>query len=77
MIVLGSFNPLWNLNLQTMPIAAVANVWGNPNHYQNRNPYFNGGVLVYNMKLWEEEQLSEKLLENARPTFGAITIKVL
>lgn len=65
-IVLGSLKPLWNLDFQTLPIAAAANVWGNPNNYQDRNPYFNSGVLVYNMKLWEEEQLSEKLLQNAR-----------
>ncbi|MCZ0901634.1 glycosyl transferase family 8, partial [Microcoleus sp. HI-ES] len=65
-IVLGSLKPLWNLDFQTLPIAAAANTWGNPNNYQDRNPYFNSGVLVYNMKLWEEEQLSEKLLQNAR-----------
>lgn len=65
-IVLGSLEPLWNLELQTMPIAAAPNVWGNPNNSQDRNPYLNSGVLVYNMKLWEEEQLSEKLMENAR-----------
>ena len=47
-------------------IAATPNVWGNPNNSQDRNPYFNSGVLVYNMKLWEEEQLSEKLMENPR-----------
>ncbi|MEG4505894.1 glycosyltransferase [Microcoleus sp. F6_B4] len=65
-IVLGSLEPLWNLDLQTMPIAAAANVWGNPNNSQDRNPYLNAGILVYNMKVWEEEQLSEKLMENAR-----------
>ncbi|MEG4147352.1 glycosyltransferase [Microcoleus sp. Pol12B5] len=65
-IVLGSLEPLWNLDFQTLPIAAAANFWGNLNNYQDRNPYFNSGVLVYNMKLWEEEQLSEKLLQNAR-----------
>ncbi|MEG4445593.1 glycosyltransferase [Microcoleus sp. AT9_B5] len=65
-IVLGSLEPLWNLDFQTMPVAAAANVWGNCNNYQDRNPYFNSGVLVYNMKLWEEDKLSEKLLQNAR-----------
>ncbi|MEG4205548.1 glycosyltransferase [Microcoleus sp. Pol7_A1] len=65
-IVVGSLEPLWNLNFQTMPVAAAANVWGNCNNYQDRNPYFNSGVLVYNMKLWEEDKLSEKLLQNAR-----------
>jgi lipopolysaccharide biosynthesis glycosyltransferase len=65
-IILGSLEPLWNLDLQTMPIAAAPNVWGNPNNSQDRKPYLNAGVLVYNMKLWEEEQLSEKLMENAR-----------
>ena len=65
-IVLGSLEPLWNLDFQTMPVAAAANLWGNCNNYQDRNPYFNSGVLVYNMKLWEEDKLSEKLLQNAR-----------
>lgn len=65
-IVLGSLEPLWNLDLETMPIAAATNVWGNPNNSQDRSPYFNAGILVYNMKLWQQEQLSEKLLENAR-----------
>jgi lipopolysaccharide biosynthesis glycosyltransferase len=65
-IVLGSLEPLWNLDLETMAIAAAPNVWGNPNNSQDRNLYLNAGVLVYNMKLWEEEQLSEKLMENAR-----------
>jgi lipopolysaccharide biosynthesis glycosyltransferase len=64
-IVLGSLETLWNLDFETMPVAAVANVWGNPNNSRDRNPYFNAGVLVYNMKLWEQEQISEKLLQNA------------
>ena len=64
-IVLGSLEPLWNLDIPTMPIAAAPNVWGNPNNTQDRNPYLNSGVLVYNMKIWEEEQLSEKLMKNA------------
>ena len=65
-IVLGSLEPLWNLDLETMVIAAAPNPWGNPNNSQDRNLYLNAGVLVYNMKLWEEEQLSEKLMKNAR-----------
>lgn len=65
-IVLGSLEPLWNLDLETMPIAATPNFWGNPNTSQDQNLYLNTGVLVYDMKLWEEEQLSEKLMENAR-----------
>ena len=54
-----------------MVIAAAPNPWGNPNNSQDRNPYLNAGVLVYNMKLWEEEQLSEKLMENARSNLWA------
>ncbi|MEG4631929.1 glycosyltransferase [Microcoleus sp. AR_TQ3_B6] len=65
-IVLGSLEALWNLDINPMPIAAAPNMWGNPNNSQDRNPYLNSGVLLYNMKLWEEEQLSEKLIENAR-----------
>lgn len=70
-IVLGSLEPLWNLDLQKMAIAAAPDAGGNPHNPQDRNPYLNGGVLVYNMKLWEEEQLSEKLIENARSNLWA------
>ncbi len=66
MIVLGSLEPLWNLDFEGMPVAAALNVWGNPNNPADKNPYFNAGLLVFNLKLWEEEKLSEKMLENAR-----------
>lgn len=65
-IVLGSLDPLWNLDLENMAVAAAPNGGGNPHNPQDKNPYLNGGVLVYNMKVWEEEQLSEKLMENAQ-----------
>lgn len=66
MIVLGSLEPLWNLDFQGMPIAAAPNVWGNPNNPQDKSPYFNAGLLVFNMKLWTEEKLSEKMMKNAK-----------
>lgn len=66
MIVLGSLEPLWNLDFEGMPVAAALNVWGNPNNPADKKPYFNAGLLVFNLKLWEEEKLSEKMLENAR-----------
>ncbi len=66
MIVLGSLEPLWNLDFEGMPVAAALNVWGNPNNPADTNPYFNAGLLVFNLKLWEEEKLSDKMLENAR-----------
>lgn len=65
-IVLGSLEPIWNLDFQGMPIAAAPNVWGNPKNPEDRTPYFNSGFLVYNMKLWIQEKLSKKLLENAK-----------
>ncbi|XZO01767.1 MAG: glycosyltransferase family 8 protein [Microcoleus sp.] len=66
MIVLDSLEPLWNLDFQGMPIAAALNVWGNPNNAQDKNPYFNAGLLVFNMKLWLEEKLSEKMIADAK-----------
>lgn len=66
MIVLGSLEPLWNLDFQGMPIAAAPNVWGNPNNSQDKNPYFNAGLLVFNMQLWAEEKLSDKMMKNAK-----------
>lgn len=66
MIVLGSLEPIWNMDFQGMPTAAAPNVWGNPNNSTDRNPYFNTGFLAYNMKLWLQEELSKKLMENAK-----------
>lgn len=65
-IVLGSLEPIWNLDLKGMPIAAAPNPWGNPNNPRDRKPYFNTGLLVYDMKLWQEEKLSKTLVKNAK-----------
>ncbi|HLO47799.1 MAG TPA: glycosyltransferase [Kamptonema sp.] len=65
-IVLGDLEPLWTMNLEGMAIASALNPWGNPNNSKDKNPYFNTGVLVYNMKVWREEKLSEKLMEDAK-----------
>lgn len=65
-IVLGDLEPLWTMDLESLAIAAALNPWGNPNNSQDKNPYFNTGVLVYNMKVWKEEKLSEKLREDAK-----------
>jgi lipopolysaccharide biosynthesis glycosyltransferase len=63
-IVLGDLEPLWTMDLEGMVIAATANPWGNPNNYQDQNLYLNTGVLVYDMKIWRGEKLSEKITEN-------------
>jgi lipopolysaccharide biosynthesis glycosyltransferase len=68
-IVLSSLEPIWNLDLQGMPIAAAPNAWGNPNNSQDRSPYFNTGFLVYNMKLFAQEELSKELIKNAQVNF--------
>lgn len=65
-IVLGSLEPIWNLDLKGKPIAAAPNPWGNPNNSKDRRPYFNTGLLVYDMKLWEQEELSKRLIKNAK-----------
>jgi lipopolysaccharide biosynthesis glycosyltransferase len=65
-IVLGSLEPMWDLDLEGMPIAAAPNVWGNPNNPKDRSSYFNAGFLVYNMKIWDREELSKKMIENAQ-----------
>ncbi|MGL5062870.1 MAG: glycosyltransferase family 8 protein [Microcoleus sp.] len=65
-IVLGSLESLWNLDLQGMPIAATPNAWGNPNNPRDCRPYFNTGLLVYDMKLWQQEQLSKKMMQSAK-----------
>jgi lipopolysaccharide biosynthesis glycosyltransferase len=64
-IVLGDLESLWIMDLEGMPIAATANPWGNPNDRQDQRSYFNTGVLVYDMKIWREEKLSETITKNA------------
>lgn len=64
-IVLGDLEPLWTMDLEGMAIAATANPWGNPNNSQDQKPYLNTGVLLYDMQIWNEENLSEKIKENA------------
>jgi lipopolysaccharide biosynthesis glycosyltransferase len=64
-IVLGDLEPLWTMDLEGMAIAATANPWGNPNHSHDQSLYLNTGVLIYDMKTWREENLSEKITENA------------
>lgn len=65
-LVLGSLEPIWNLDLKGKPIAAAPNAWGNPNNSKDIRPYFNTGLLVYDMKLWGQEELSKKLTNNAK-----------
>lgn len=65
-IVLGSLEPIWNLDFKGMAVAAAPNPWGNPNNPKDRKPYFNTGLLVYDMKLWQQEQLSKTLMKNAK-----------
>jgi lipopolysaccharide biosynthesis glycosyltransferase len=66
-IVLGELAPLWNINLEGMPLAAAQDPCGNPHiNFKNKNSYLNAGVLVYDMKIWLKEKLSTKLVEDAK-----------
>lgn len=55
---------LWEADLEGMPVGAVLNKSLSNPHKQKKSRYFNAGLLVYDLKMWREENLSEKLLEN-------------
>lgn len=68
-IVTGDLSPLWRADITGFALAAVADIGGEarkralsiPGHL----PYFNAGVLLFNLKKWREEGLSDKVMAYA------------
>ncbi|MEY5049347.1 MAG: hypothetical protein RLZZ175_2706 [Bacteroidota bacterium] len=66
MIVVGDLEPLFNIDLESYALAAVYD------NYVKTQPeigiveegkYFNSGMLLYNIPLWNEQMLSQKAIE--------------
>lgn len=77
LIVLGDINELWNENLSTFPIAGVINACTNEHKasigFNNTDSYFNGGVLLVNLKEWRINNYSDKLLKFATNNEALLT----
>ncbi len=75
MIVCKEISVLWNLELGTHPVAAVkdrsetvSNEWGGITNYKELGlqadlPYFNSGLLVFNMELWRNQNITAKIID--------------
>ena len=61
-IVTHSLSDLWNIDLANYYIAGVLD--GSYNNYPEINfKYINAGILLFNLKAWRENHLSEKATE--------------
>lgn len=67
-LVLGSFEPIWNLDLSNYLAGGVLALNGNDDVKKaidlgSSDKYINAGMLLVNLKKWREENIEEKLLD--------------
>lgn len=64
-IINGSLNKLFDIDLKDKSLAAVPDICCNPKRYEHLQikNYFNAGVLLINVQYWKENHLYEKILE--------------
>ena len=74
-LVLDSLEPLWDTPLQNMALAAVTNpswsseqdsTWHNQVGLDNREDYFNSGVMLLNLDYFRQHDLTRKVVEHGR-----------
>jgi lipopolysaccharide biosynthesis glycosyltransferase len=64
-LVLGDIAPLWDLDMDRYPLAAVMDLIVRDFHRLDlveSQGYFNSGVMMMNLKVWRELDLGEKVL---------------
>ena len=66
-LVLGSFEPIWNINLSNYLGAGVLALNGNDEvkeiiDLSPSDRYINAGMLLVNLKKWREEHIEEKMI---------------
>ncbi len=79
-LVCTHLGPLWQLDLKDHGLGAVANVFerGWESHATRQGlarpqDYFNSGVLLMNLRIWREQELSQRLLAlSGDPTAGLV-----
>ena len=68
-IINGDIMPLWNTDLNNYALAAAKdNLYKDFNRHKTLNipqdiPYFNSGVLLFNLNYWREHHIMEKCFE--------------
>ncbi|MGY4384235.1 lipopolysaccharide biosynthesis glycosyltransferase [Pedobacter sp. UYP24] len=74
MICCTDISKLWKIDLGNFPVAAVkdrsevvSSEWGGIPNYEELNldpntPYFNTGLIVFNMDLWREESITQAII---------------
>jgi lipopolysaccharide biosynthesis glycosyltransferase len=75
-MVLHDISSLWNTDLKDYPLAAVVdervksfdNEWGGIKNYKDfdflpHTKYFNTGLLLLNLKVWRDQNISSQLIE--------------
>lgn len=75
MLVLSDISRLWNISLNGNvigavrdQIATVSNPWSGIKNYHDFNmpasaPYFNSGLMLIDREMWEEQQITKKVME--------------
>lgn len=69
LIVKSNIKPLFDLNLKSMAVAAVEDMWSGKNNnyirldYPRKYGYFNSGVMMISLKYWREHELSKLFVE--------------
>lgn len=64
----SSLLPLWNTDIEGKPVAAVYEIENNDHRYERlcydeKDGYFNAGVLLINMKYWREHDVQKTFIE--------------
>ena len=67
-LVLGSFEPIWNIDLSDYLAGGVLALNGNEDvkkaiDLDSSDKYINAGMLLVNLKKWREDDIEQKLLE--------------
>jgi Lipopolysaccharide biosynthesis proteins, LPS:glycosyltransferases len=68
-IVLGDLTPIWQEDLRDYALAAIEDIGGQCRKKELAiplsHPYFNAGVLLFNLRKWREERLTDRVLAYA------------
>ena len=65
-LILNSLRPLYNTELETMPVAAVPEpvTYVRPDlGLHTPSEYFNAGILLINLPLWREQRIAERAIQ--------------
>ncbi len=68
-IVLGDLTPIWQEDLRGYALAAIEDIGGKCRKkalaIPSASPYFNAGVLLFNLRRWREEHLTDRVMAYA------------